>query len=322
MKYKDYYKILGVARDASADNIKKAYRKLARKYHPDVSKEANAEERFKEMAEAYETLKDVEKRAAFDQLGSHAAGQEFRPPPDWGQQFASGGPFDQTGQGAFDDIDLADLLAGLTGGRTRGRAAGRQGPIPGPDYEAMVRITLEQAFHGTEIELDLSVAEYDDRGVAHRVPHRVKVRVPKGVTDGQKLRVPGKGGKGMKGAPAGDLYLDIQVQTHALFRTSGQDLYVDLPLAPWEAVLGTSVELPTPAGAVALKVPAGTRAGQQLRLAGRGLSRPGEKPGNLFAIVVIVVPTVVDEAERALFRKLSETSKFDPRAHFTQGAAA
>jgi curved DNA-binding protein len=326
MKYKDYYKILGVARDAGADDIKKAYRKLARKYHPDVSKEPNAEERFKEMAEAYETLKDPEKRAAFDQLGSHAAGQEFRPPPDWGQQFASGSPFGQGGQHAFDDIDLADLLAGLTGGRAGrqggGRARGRQGPVPGPDYEAMVRITLEQAFRGTEIELDLSIPEYDENGLAHRVPHRVKVRVPKGVTDGQKLRVPGKGGNGMQGARAGDLYLDIQVQTHALFRTSGHDLYVDLPLAPWEAVLGTSVELPTPAGAVALKVPAGTRAGQQLRLGGRGLSRPGEKSGDLFAIVVIVVPTVLDDAERALFRQLSETSKFDPRAHFKQGAAA
>jgi curved DNA-binding protein len=323
MKYKDYYKILGVARDASADDIKKAYRKLARKYHPDVSKEPNAEERFKEMAEAYETLKDPEKRAAFDQLGSHAAGQEFRPPPDWGQHFASGSPFDQPGS-TFDDIDLADLLAGLTGGRGRagGRSARREGPIPGSDYEAMVRITLEQAFHGAEIELDLSVTEYDDRGLAHRVPHRVKVRIPKGVTDGQKLRVPGKGGKGMQGAPAGDLYLDIQVQTHALFRTSGQDLYVDLPLAPWEAVLGTGVELPTPAGAVALKVPAGTRAGQQLRLGGRGLTRPGGKSGDLFAIVTIVVPTVVDEGERALFRQLSETSNFDPRAHFKQGAAA
>jgi curved DNA-binding protein len=326
MKYKDYYKILGVARDASANDIKKAYRKLARKYHPDVSKEKNAEEMFKEMAEAYETLKDPEKRAAFDQLGSHAAGQEFRPPPDWGQHFASGSPFDQPGQNAFDDIDLADLLAGLTGGRARGRAGGRtggrEGPIPGRDYEAMVRITLEQAFHGTEIDLSLSVTEYDERGLAHRVPHRVKVRIPKGVTDGQKLRVPGKGGKGTQGAPSGDLYLDIQVQTHALFRTSGHDLYVDLPLAPWEAVLGTSVELPTPAGAVALKVPAGTRAGQQLRLAGRGLSRPGATSGDLFAIVAIVVPTVVDERERSLFRQLAETSNFDPRAHFKQGAPA
>ena len=330
MKYKDYYKILGVARNASADDIKKAYRKLARKYHPDVSKEKNAEESFKEVSEAYETLRDPEKRAAFDQLGSHAAGQEFRPPPDWSQHFApnfgTGSPFDQMGQNAFDDIDLADLLAGLTGGRSRGRAGGRagarEGPIPGPDYEAMVRITLEQAFHGTEIDLDLSVAEYDERGVAHRVPHRIKVRIPKGVIDGQKLRVPGKGGKGMQGAPPGDLYLDIQVQPHPFFRTSGQDLYVDLPLAPWEAVLGTSVELPTLAGAVSLKVPASTRAGQQLRLAGRGLSRPGGKSGDLFAIVAIVVPTAVNERERSLYRELSESSNFDPRAHFKLGAAA
>jgi len=329
MKYNDYYKILGVARDASADDIKKAYRKLARKYHPDVSKEKNAEESFKEVSEAYETLRDPEKRAAFDQLGSHAAGQEFRPPPDWSQHFApnfgTGSPFDQMGQAAFDDIDLADLLAGLTGrarGRGGGRAGGREGPIPGPDYEAMVRITLEQAFHGTEIDLDLSVAEYDERGVAHRVPHRIKVRIPKGVIDGQKLRVPGKGGKGMQGAPPGDLYLDIQVQPHPLFRTSGQDLYVDLPLAPWEAVLGTSVELPTLAGAVSLRVPASTRAGQQLRLAGRGLSRPGGKSGDLFAIVAIVVPTAVNERERSLYRELSESSNFDPRAHFKLGAAA
>ncbi|TMG96924.1 MAG: molecular chaperone DnaJ, partial [Betaproteobacteria bacterium] len=182
--------------------------------------------------------------------------------------------------------------------------------------------TLEQAFHGTEIDLDLSVAEYDERGVAHRVPHRIKVRIPKGVIDGQKLRVPGKGGKGMQGASPGDLYLDIQVQPHPLFRTSGQDLYVDLPLAPWEAVLGTSVELPTLAGAVSLRVPASTRAGQQLRLAGRGLSRPGGKSGDLFAIVAIVVPTVVNERERSLYRELSESSNFDPRAHFKLGAAA
>jgi curved DNA-binding protein len=323
MKYKDYYKILGVARDAKEEDIKKAYRKLARKFHPDVSKEPNAEESFKEVSEAYETLRDSEKRAAYDQLGSHAAGQEFRPPPDWSQHFGSGSPFESMGQGGFEDIDLADLLAGLTG-RARGRSGGRgrEGPIPGSDYEAMVRITLEQAFQGTEIELDLSVPEYDERGVAHRVPHRIKVRVPKGVIDGQKLRVPGKGGKGMQGGPPGDLYLDIQVQPHPLFRASGHDLYVDLPLASWEAVLGTSVELPTLAGAVSLKVPAGTRAGQQLRLTGRGLSRPGGKSGDLFAIVSIVVPTVVNERERSSYRELSESSNFDPRAHFKLGAAA
>ena len=321
MKYKDYYKILGVARYAGADDIKKAYRKLARKYHPDVSKEANAEERFKQMAEACETLKDPEKRAAYDQLEAMPPAR-IPSPAGLGAALRLRRAVRASRTGAFDDIDLADLLAGLAGGRARagGRSSARDGPIAGSDYEAMVSITLEQAFHGTEIDLDLSMPEYDERGFAHRVPHRAKVRIPKGVTDGQKLRVPGKGGKGLRGGRAGDLYLDIQVQSHALFRASGQDLYVDLPLAPWEAVLGTSVELPTLAGAVSLKVPPGTRAGQQLRLGGRGLSRPGEKAGDLFAIVVIVVPTVVHDKEQALFRELSETSTFDPRAHFKQGA--
>src|SRR5438105_7142146 len=202
MKYKDYYAIMGLERTASPEDIKKAYRKLARKFHPDVSKESNAEERFKEVSEAYETLKDPEKRAAYEQLGRHAAGEEFRPPPDWGQSFG-GAPF------SFEDIDLADLFAGFSG---RGRASGgRDRPIPGADYEAAVRLTFDQAFHGTEIELDLSAIEYDEQGRARRVPHRIKVRVPPGVTDGQKVRVPGKGGKGVRGGREGDLYLDIDV---------------------------------------------------------------------------------------------------------------
>ena len=316
MKYQDYYAILGVKRDAGADEIKTAYRKLARKYHPDVSKEKDAEEKFKAMAEAYETLKDPEKRAAYDQLGSHAAGQDFRPPPDWEQHFAQG-------QSSFDDIDLADLFAGLGGGGGGGfrRRADPNAPIPGRDYEAAVRVTLEQAFGGTEVEMDLSVPEYDENGVAHRVPRMVTVRIPKGVTDGQKLRVPGKGGKGLRGGRTGDLYLDITVTPHRLFRADGRDLYVDLPLAPWEAVLGASIELPTPAGPVSLKVPAGTRAGQQLRLAGRGLARADGTAGNLYAIVQIAVPTVPDDAQRALFRQLAETSTFNPRAHFAREAA-
>jgi curved DNA-binding protein len=183
-----------------------------------------------------------------------------------------------------------------------------------------VRLTLEQAFHGTEVQLDLSVPEYDQNGVAHRVPHVVTVRVPRGVTDGQKLRVPGKGGHGIRGGRAGDLYLDIAVSPHKLFRADGRDLFVDLPLAPWEAVLGGSIELPTPAGPVKLKVPAGTRAGQQLRLAGRGLARPDGRAGNLYAIVQIVVPTVADDAQRALYRKLAEGTTFNPRAHFESEA--
>jgi curved DNA-binding protein len=316
MKYKDYYAILGVKRDAGADDIKGAYRRLARKYHPDVSKEKDAEAKFKEMAEAYETLKDPEKRAAYDQLGSHAAGQEFRPPPDWGQQFAQR-------EGAFDDIDLADLFAAFGGGRPgRERGDSTTGPRRGHDYEAGVQISFDQAFKGTEISLEMNGLEWDENGNGRRVPRTITVRIPRGVASGEKLRVPGKGGPGFRGGPAGDLYLDVEVQEHPLYRVSGQDIYVDLPLAPWEAVLGTSVSLPTPAGKVALKVPPGTRAGQQLRLGGRGLARGSGTPGHLFAMVRIDVPTVVDDAQRDLYRKLAEQSTFNPRAHLEQEAAS
>ena len=325
MKYKDYYGILGVQRSAGADEIKTAYRKLARKYHPDVSKEENAEEKFKEVSEAYETLKDAEKRAAYDQLGTYREGQDFRPPPDWGQHFG-GQHFGQgTGGGAagFEDIDLSDLFAGLSGagGRAGGRAGGARAnrAMPGSDYEAVVRISFDQAFHGTEVDLELSALEWDADGGVRRVPHRVRTRIPRGVTNNEKLRVPGKGGKGVNGGPDGDLYLDIEVADHPLYRVSGNDLYIDLPLAPWEAVLGTSVELPTPAGTVTLKVPAGTRAGQQLRLSGRGMTR-GAASGHLFAIARIEVPTVVDAEAKALYQKLAEASNFDPRAKLAQEA--
>ena len=313
MKYKDYYGILGVKRDASADEIKTSYRKLARKYHPDVSKEKDAEEKFKEVSEAYETLKDTEKRAAYDQLGTHRPGQDFRPPPDWGEHFAQG-------QSGFEDIDLSDLFAGLAGrgGRRGGPRADR--PMPGSDYEAVVRISFEQAFHGTEIDLELSALEWDPDGGMRRVPHRVRTRIPRGVTNGEKLRVPGKGGKGANGGPDGDLYLDIEVADHPLYRVSGNDLYIDLPLAPWEATLGTSVELPTPAGAVTLRVPPGTRAGQQLRLSGRGMTRGSGGAGHLYALVRIEVPTVVDDAQKALYRQLAESSNFNPRAHLAKEA--
>ncbi|MGZ8202644.1 MAG: DnaJ C-terminal domain-containing protein [Burkholderiales bacterium] len=313
MKYKDYYAILGVERNATDEDIKKVYRKLARKYHPDVSKEANAEEKFKEVSEAYETLKDAEKRKAYDQLGRHASGEEFRPSSDWEHAFGRG-------QFSFDDVDLGDLFAGLGGGfGSRSRARAHDAPVPGRDHEAQVQITFEQAFHGTEMGLDLSALQIGDDGRAHRVPQTVKVRIPPGVTDGQVLRVPGKGAKGLRGGRDGDLYLDIRVQAHPLFRADGQDLYMDLPLAPWEAVLGTSVELPTPAGVVSLKVPAGTRAGQKLRLAGRGFRRSDAAAGHLYAVVQIVVPGVVDDRQRELYHELAQASAFNPRAHFETG---
>jgi curved DNA-binding protein len=314
MKYKDYYAILGVKRDATADDIKTAYRRLARKYHPDVSKEKDAEDKFKEMAEAYETLKDPEKRAAYDQLGSFTAGQEFRPPPDWGQRFAQG-------EGSFEDIDLSNLFAGLAGRQGAGGARRPERARAGSDYEAVVRISFAQAFHGTEVDLELAVLEWDPDGGVRRVPHRVKTRIPRGVIDGERLRVPGKGGKGANGGPDGDLYISVEVAAHPLYRVFGKDLHLDLPLAPWEAILGTSVVVPTPGGAVTLKVPAGTRAGQQLRLTGRGMTRGGGAAGDLYAKVRIEVPTLVDDRQSALYKQLAEVSNFNPRAHFEQEVA-
>ena len=320
MKYKDYYEILGVPKDATADAIKKAYRKLAHQYHPDVSKDPKGEEKFKDVSEAYKTLKDPEARSAYDKLGSHQPGEDFQPPPDWGQQYAGAGG----GNFSFDDIDLSDLFAGL-GGRGGFRSGGPRGgnfPIPGQDFEVAAPITIEDAYRGTELDLNLSVPEYDEQGRMRRVPLTFKARIPKGVTDGERLRLPGKGGKGLNGGANGNLYLNIALQPHALYRATGHDLYLDLPLAPWEAALGASVEVPTLGGPVRLKVPAGTNTGQKLRLGKRGLPKRGEGEGDLFAIVQIVVPPSPTDREKALFKDLAEASTFNPRASFPTGDAA
>jgi len=307
VKYKDYYAALGVPRTAAADDIKKAYRKLAQKHHPDVNKEAGAEEKFKEIAEAYQTLKDPEKRAAYDQLGtSYQPGQEFRPPPDWEQQFRERAA---AGNGAesfsFDDLDLGDLFESLRGharggGRTRGNMQ-----FPGETYEATVHLSLEDANRGTQMDLQIG-----DR--------KITARIPKGATDGMRLRLRGQGGKGHNGGPDGDLYLNVALHPHSLFRPTGHDLYLDLPLTPWEAALGATVEVPTLDGAVNLKVPPNTTAGRKLRLARKGLAKPSGGEGDLYAIVQIVNPTVLNERERELFKELGEQSKFDPRAHFAR----
>jgi len=312
MKYKDYYEILGVPRDATTDAIKKAYRKLAHKYHPDVSKDPKGEEKFKDISEAYKALKDPEARAAYDKLGSHRPGEDFQPPPNWGQQFGDG-------QFSFEDIDLSDLFAGLGGGGRGGHARGGKFPIPGQDYEVTAPISIEDAYRGTELELNLSVPEYDGQGHVRRVPLVFKARIPKGVTDGERLRLPGKGGKGLNGGANGNLYLTIALQPHPLYRATGHDLYLDLPLSPWEAALGASVEVPTLGGSVRLKVPPGTNTGQKLRLAKRGLPKRGEGEGDLFAIAQIVVPASPTEREKALFKELAEASNFNPRASFPTG---
>ncbi len=310
MKYKDYYKTLGVERDASAADIKKAYRKLAHKFHPDISKEANAKEKFQDIGEAYETLKAADKRAAYDELGSgFQPGQDFRPPPDWGKAHGDG-------HAAFDEMDLADLFASLSGGRHGSH--GGSFPIPGQDYEVAAEITLEQAAQGTEFEVNLSVPEPGADGYLRRVPRQFKARIAKGASEGQRLRLPGKGGKGLNGGRDGDLYLIIHLLPHPLFRASGHDLYIDLPLAPWEAALGATVEVPTLHGAVHLKVQAGTRSGQKLRLAKRGLPNPREGIGDLYAVVQIVLPAELSEHERTLFQQMAERSSFNPRSHFKE----
>ena len=316
MKYKDYYAILGVERTASQDDIKKAYRRLARKYHPDVSKEKDAEERFKEVGEAYETLKDSEKRAAYDQLGRHQTGQEFRPPPDWETRF---------GQGGFEDIDLADLFAHFgarPGGGFSRRASRADFAMPGEDYEVTATLDLEDAARGTELDLQLSVPEMTPEGGLRRVPKRVRARVPKGVTDGERLRIPGKGGPGLNGGPAGDLYLSIALKPHALYRVSGRDLYLELPIAPWEAVLGAQVEVPTLEGRISLAVKPGARAGQKLRVPGRGLPRPQGGSGDLYCVLQVVTPPEPGEREKSLYRELAAASRFDPRAHLKKGEPA
>lgn len=311
MRYKDYYEILGVARTASAEEIKHAYRRLARKYHPDVSKETDAAEKFKDIAEAYQTLKDPEKRAAFDQLGQPRSGEQFRPPPDWQARY-------RDTPSSFEDMDLADLFAGLQGGRFRTGRASANMPIDGQDYEVSVPISLADAYHGTQVNLDLNLPEYDAHGAVRRTPHNFTARIPKGATDGQRLRVPGKGSKGLNGGRDGDLYLNISLQPHHLFRVTGHDVYLDLPLAPWEAALGTSIELPTPDGPVRLKIQPGTSSGRQLRLPDRGLPRPQGGAGDLFAIVQIVMPAALNQRQRELFKQLDASSEFNPRAHYQQ----
>lgn len=292
MQYKDYYQILGVPRDADLEQIKKAYRKLARTHHPDMSKAPDAEARFKEAAEAYATLKDTAKRAAYDELGHPKAGAEFDPPPQWRQDFAADGA-------NFEDLDLADLLASL--GRGQRGASSAAMPRKGRDYESAVTITLEDARRGSTVVLNLADASGE---------RRLEVSIAPGARQDQKLRLRGKGGKGQNGAPDGDIYLHISLAPHAVFRPDGLDLYFDLALSPWEAALGAEIEVPTLDDPVLLTVPAGTRSGRKLRLRGRGIAQGSS---DIYAIVQIDVPTTLTDPERALYLELARVSPFNPR---------
>ena len=312
VKYKDYYAILGVERTASDEQIKKAYRLLARKYHPDVSKDPTGEEKFKDAAEAYKTLKDGTTRAAYDRLGARPSGEEFQPSKDWGDQFKT-----QFGDGtsSFDGVDFSDLFAHFSQGRSGGRGqADRNRSVAGEDFEVSTQITLEEAYSGTEVGLNLSVPTYDQQGQMRRESRTLHARIPKGATAGLRLRLRGQGSKGHNGGRDGDVYLNIALRPHALYRVDGYDLYIDLPLAPWEAALGTVVEVPTLAGRVNLKVAALVSSGKQLRLAKRGLPKSDGGEGDLFAVIKIVMPAELSERETAVFREIATTSSFNPRS--------
>lgn len=335
MEYKDYYKIMGVGRDASQEDIKKAYRRLARKYHPDVSSEPDAEAKFKEVGEAYEVLGDPEKRAAYDSLGRDwQGGEQFRPPPDWEQHFGfggrGGGAAGGTGGGFTDFSDFFESLFGEAGlgeagfGRARtGRARTGRGAegfsfrSRGEDFQTTITLSLEEAYRGVTKTLTLSMPEIDESGVVRQRERTINVRIPPGATDGRRIRLPSQGGAGTGGA-RGDLYAVVRIAPHAFFRPDGRDVHLDVPVTPWEAALGATVTVPTLGGAVDLKVPKGSQSGRKLRLKGRGL--PGKPPGDQIVTLQIVAPEATTPEAEAQYRRLAETVPANPRAHFGVGA--
>jgi len=312
MEYKDYYRIMGVKRDASQDEIKRAYRKLARKFHPDVSKEKDAEAKFKELGEAYEVLKDPKKRAAYDQLGSQwQAGQEFRPPPNW----QGGFEFRDFGGAGPDVGGFSDFFESLFGGAARRPGGGRgtrEFRMRGEDHHARVVIDLEDSYKGASRAITLQIPEVDGQGRVHARPRTLNVRIPKGIHAGQQIRLAGQGGAGFGGGEAGDLYLEIEFRPGGHYRVEGADVYLDLPVAPWEAALGATIKVPTPAGAVDLKVPPNSQAGKKLRLKGRGI--PARHPGDLYVVLQIALPPADTPKRREAYEQMQQEFAFNPRA--------
>ena len=337
MEFRDYYKVLGVERAASADQIKAAYRRLARKYHPDVSKEPNAEARFKEMQEAYEVLKDPEKRAAYDELGANwKAGEQFRPPPDWGSGFEFSGGAGHAGgagraagarrgagrsgwsgagaeDGAFAEQDFSEFFSSLFGG---GSPFARGGGGAARDHHARVGLELEETYRGTTRTLELRRPEVKPDGSVELRTHTVRVTIPPGVTEGQLIRLAGQGAPAAGRGQAGDLYLEVHVQPHRLFALEGRDVTLTFPVAPWEAALGASVTVPTLGGSVEMHIPAGAQSGQKLRLRGRGL--PGQPPGDQYVQLKVVLPPANSPQAKALYEEMRDKLNFDPRENLSR----
>ena len=300
MQYKDYYKTLGVDQDATQDQIKQAYRRLARKYHPDVSKEKDAEEQFKAVGEAYEVLKDPEKRAAYDQLGSQwQAGQEFHPPPNWDAGFEFSGD---------DGSVFSDFFESLFG---QGRRPSSEFTAHGRDHHAKVMIDLEDAYTGATRQITLSVPYVDETGHVRTRDRTLNVRIPKGVQQGQQVRLSGQGDPGMGQGKAGDLYLEIEFRPHPLYKVKGRDVYLNLPVAPWELALGAQVRVPTPSGQVEVSVPVSSQSGSKLRLAGRGI--PAKTSGDLYVVLQCIVPPAKTDQERRIYQDMERQLDFNPR---------
>jgi curved DNA-binding protein len=328
MEFRDYYQILGLERSASADQIKTAYRRLARKYHPDVSKEPNAEAQFKEVQEAYEVLRDPQKRAAYDQLGSEwKSGQQFRPPPDWGSGFEfsgrPGGAGARAGRrrpgaagasgragddGGLAGEDFSDFFSSLFGGGSPFAAAGAHG---GRDHHARLEVSLEEAFRGTTRTLELKRPEVKSDGSVELRSHIVRVSIPAGVTEGQLIRLAGQGEPAARGSTAGDLYLEVHIEPHPQFQLDNRDVTLTFPVAPWEAALGATVTVPTLGGPVEMHIPPGAQSGQKLRLRGRGL--PGQPPGDQYVQLKVVLPPADSPQAKALYEEMRSKLNFDPR---------
>ncbi len=310
MQYKDYYQILGVEKDASAEVLKKAFRKLARKYHPDVSKEADADVRMREINEAYAVLSDPEKRAAYDQLGrGYTPGQDFRPPPDWDAGFEfSGQPY-----GAHETADFSDFFAelfGRMGGHAQRSGAARRGGR-GEDHHAKVLLDLEDAFTGATRQISLRVPKMDAQGRVVLETRTLNVKIPKGVHAGQIIRLTGQGAPGAPGAAAGDLLLEVQFKPHPRMRTEGRDMYLSLPVAPWEAALGGVISVDLPSGPLQTRLPEGVQRNRSLRVRGKGL--PGNPPGDLILELQIVLPPANTPEARAVYENMAKSLPFDPR---------
>lgn len=317
MDFQDYYSVMGVERDASQDEIKRAYKKLARKYHPDVSKDADAETRFKEVGEAYQVLKDPEKRTAYDQVGANRqAGEDFTPPPGWDAGFEySGSNFDG------DAADYSDFFESLFGQGFRSASRSQQAGqgrsyggfnAHGEDHHAKVLIEVEDAYLGATRSISLNVSEVDGSGHIVTKQRTLNVKIPKGVKQGQKIRLSGQGSPAMGQGQPGDLYLEIEFNPHGIYRVDAHDVYLDVPITPWEAALSASIKVPTPDGVVDLKMPEGTTSGKKMRLRGRGI--PGKPPGDFYVVPQITLPPADTETAKELYRKMEKELAYNPRS--------